>query len=204
MPYDDQTLTMSDVAKASNPGHLRANRLKYCLAFPKWSTFCFGGLAFFTVLTFLVHYMFVVGTLLFLCLCAFYWVHLRERFIHGCINPGVIVSEEQGLIAVATDLTTGIGSYPVIKVLHHPLLMMLNQRRSKGTLVPTVAVYRGDENSPHWSDFFPIAVDCVTFGREPVDRILRQIDPEDWDQLRGGLEQVPRPFRPGLYFVDPT
>ena len=188
---------------ASNPGRLSPNLLRFALAFPRWPMIWMGALLTSLSLMVAVHWAFAILAAILLVGNGFYWYAIYSGFRYGCVNPAVVVSREDRLIAVFTDLTTGRGDYPVIKVLHHPLSLMSSVDPRVGTRLATIATYRGDDEERHWRDFHPHAVNCVTTDGSEIRRVLQSIPAEDWDSLQRGLQQVPRPFKPGLYFVDP-
>ncbi len=130
---------------------------------------------------------------------------IREHFQHGCLNPGRVVSLDPPLIAVHTDLSHTAGqSWPAVKVLPQPLGRARGARPRVGDRVATVALYHGSRRRPHWGDFSPIAVQCVTDDAGAVQRALDRLsaDPDDvWAALDRGLAAVPTPTTPGLYWV---
>ncbi|MFM2432212.1 MAG: hypothetical protein RLZZ511_3426 [Cyanobacteriota bacterium] len=129
--------------------------------------------------------------------------HLREHFDCGCANAAMVVSQSPPLVAVSTDLRKWNKPYPVIKILEQPLHKLLGGVPPVGTRLVTVSLYRvGAEKLPHWIDFNPIVVNCVTDAQGDIDRIFRSIRLEDWQDLQDGLRRVEKHNQPGLYFVD--
>ncbi len=58
-----------------------------------------------------------------------------------------------------------------------------------------------DENLPHWEDFDPRPVDCVSGDIQAIQRVLDTFSQDDWKELEMWLHQVPKPYRPGLFHV---
>lgn len=143
--------------------------------------------------------------IILLVLNFYYWQRIREHFMHGCANPGVVVSMSPMLIAVSTDLTKGEGQYPAIKIIRKNLSTINGRRPIIGTKVATVALYSAgfDENAPCWNDFYPLPVDCAMGDQKIYKAILNSFSDDDWAALRNGLNQIPRPFRKGLFHVAP-
>jgi Protein of unknown function (DUF3239) len=65
-----------------------------------------------------------------------------------------------------------------------------------------VALYFGSYSRPHWDDFSPVVIDCVTNNKADIERTIARIDREDWADLQNGLRQVKTPLTPGLYFIN--
>jgi len=133
---------------------------------------------------------------------------IREHFLHGCLNPGRVVSLDPPLVAVYTDMTHTPGqSWPAVKVLRQPLNRARGAQPRLGDRVATVALYHGSRRRPHWDDFSPVAAQCVTDDQGAVRRALARLDadPDDaWAALDRALALVPTPAAPGLYWVAPA
>lgn len=126
--------------------------------------------------------------------------HIRERFIHGCVNPAVVVCTNPPLVAVCTDLTTGSSQHHAIKVLPQPLRWMKKGVPPVGTRLASVALYQGNAQKGHWDDFHPTVVDCVTGNREDIKRVFHSICDREWEMLDAGVNYL-RTKKPGLYSI---
>ena len=195
--------TMDDATVASNPGQLNASLLCWLRHKPLWPVIWAGGLGGALALTYLVHWSFAFAAAFFALANFFYWVRIKEQFRSGCANPGVVVGLRPTLVAVSTDLTQGVGHYPVVKILTLPLSTVAGRPVQVGARVPTVAGYTKsmDDKLPHWQDFSPLPVDFVTSDPAVVERVLATFPASDWRELDDWLEQVPKPYQPGLYFI---
>jgi hypothetical protein len=126
-----------------------------------------------------------------------YWLRVRLRFRFGCVNPSQVVSTAPFMLAVFTDLTTGDGHYPVIKILSHPVPR--GTRYSVGDKCATVAMYSGSTEAEHWEDFDPIMIDCATRSSSAIENVLRSIPANEWSSLEEGLKTLPLPLKAGIY-----
>jgi hypothetical protein len=132
-----------------------------------------------------------------------YWWVQRAKFISGCTNPAMVVSVDPPLVAVLTDLSmvpSGRQWY-YVKVLWQPLHSMTGEGARLGQRLATVATYKQGDSGEHWEDFWPVVVNCVTWTTSDVARVFATISSADWRQLETAIQQVPRPFSPGLYEV---
>lgn len=195
--------TMDDSTVATNPGQIDANLFCWFRHRPIWPILWAGTLIGSIVLTFLVHWLFGLLVLFFVVANLFYWTRIKEQFRSGCACPGMVVSLNPTLIAVATDLSQGIGQFPAIKIVKMSLSNVAGQLVQIGTRVPTVAGYQKsiDASLPHWSDFYPEPVDFVTDDPDEVARVLASFSNDDWRELDDWLKQVPQPYQRGLYFI---
>lgn len=199
----EKMVTVDSSSAASNPGMVQVNYLHWFLNYPLWPIIWALSLVVFAVLTYMVHRGFGVPAFLLLLMNRFYWTRVREQFRYGCVNPGVVVSLRPLLIAVSTDLSKGVGEYPVVKIINKRLTSIAGQRPQIGTRVATVALYSQgtDSAKPHWIDFDPRPVDCATTNIAQITRVLHSIPAEEWQQLERWLPQVPKPYTPGLYMI---
>lgn len=124
--------------------------------------------------------------------------HIREQFLYGCVNPGIVVSTNPPLVAVCTDLSTGKIQHHVIKILPQPLRWLKNGLPPVGTKLASVALYEGSLHKDAWEDFHPIVVDCVTGNRADIERVFQSISEVEWQTLEVGISYL-RTKKPGLY-----
>ncbi len=102
-------------------------------------------------------------------------VHIREWFLHGCVNPAIVICTNPPLVAVCTDLSTGKIQHHAIKILPQPLRWTKNGVPPVGTRLASVALYQGSLEKSSWEDFHPIVVDCVTGNRADIKRVFQSI-----------------------------
>ncbi|MBD2463834.1 DUF3239 domain-containing protein [Oscillatoria sp. FACHB-1407] len=126
--------------------------------------------------------------------------HVREHFIYGCVNPGVVVASNPPLVAVLTNLSTGRQQHYVIKILPQPLRWIKNGIPSVGTKLATVALYQGSGQKGSWDDFHPIAINCVTDDPTDIERVFQSIPAWEWKHLEMGFDYI-QETKPGLYNV---
>ena len=200
----EKNITISDEARASNPGGLKPNKLKWFASYPKWPLIWLVSLLIFAALALTVHSVFWIPAVLLLGMNWLYWVRINGHFSQGDANPGIVVATNPTLIAVATDLTKGFGEYPVLKIFEKNLSTVCGQQVKEGAQLATVALYSmdPDESVPHWKDFDPRPVDCATNDLEANRAVLASFDDEAWEVLQAYLAKVPKPYAPGLYRID--
>lgn len=195
---------------ATNPGRLRVNPLLYVYCFPFWPLFwgCLGALLFIGALAHAIadakNWGVAVfwGAIVFL-MNALYWNRVYSIFWNADVCPAVVVSERPGLVAVWTNMTTDLdGWHPAVKIVRHPLKRMSGEPVKKGTRLATISHYNGNGENECWDNFYPTVVNCVTTNLFLVARAKRRVGRDDWQHLREYLRDVPKPFRPGIYFFD--
>lgn len=192
------TYTMDDSTRASNPGRIRVNILKFWTCYPFWPTLWLAGTVLFATLIPLTGIA-ITGVVVFGCFLILYWIRAREHFVHGCALPAIVLNPAQGLIAVSTDLSTGEGEYPAVKIMQQPLSRMTGGLPKKGQRLVAVAVYEQDPNqTDYWANFHPKLVACVTTNTKAIEESRQTISEDDYQELEQMLTQV-KSRQPGLY-----
>jgi hypothetical protein len=164
MSDEQNSWTLNDSARASNPGRVKVNFLRWFQYNPIEPLCWFVALLGFVLLAWFVHWGFWVAVVIFGSFNFVYWMEVRERFLYGCANPAVIVSMDPMLIAVASDLAKSFTSYPVIKIAQKRVPTAWNKPPALGSPLPMVSLYHGDPKNelPHWEDITPEPVECAT------------------------------------------
>lgn len=199
------SLTLSNEAKASNPGLLRMNILKFVQCYPLELLLSMlgGAIGIVLVIAFGKNELPLPATI---GICALMFVGVpiyalykrRDQLWHGCICPAIVIAKDPYLIAVYTDLSKGEGRYPAIKVVRQPLEKMTGGPPEIGTRLATVAVYSNSPDTvPHWSDFDPLVANCATTNVEEIQRMVRSIEEVEWQFLDYGVSQLPKNPKPG-------
>lgn len=188
---------------ASIPGQVRIAWLKFISVYPTWPIVHF----LVTVLGFgLMFYTLRLGLPLLLVGGLFLgqWFRgNRNHLLYGDICPAVVLSNESNLIAVWTDMTKDLSDFhPAVRILSVPLDRCTGGRPPAKTRLAAVSLYGGNNHPDRWTVLLPILVACVTPSLKTIRRTLKQIPSENWQALKSGLRQVPRPFEPGLYFIE--
>ena len=187
--------TMDNLTSASNPGELEISDHKYEQYFGT------------RVKKFLWEKMwFLSKRIPFIRDDAFHYMQIKEQFLYGCINPGVIVDQEKRLVAVLTNLSSGrVEPYWVVKILEERLdVLPENTNTHPGEKFATVAIYSRTPKSAKqglWKDFHPIAIDCLVDDAAQCRATFLSIEAWEWAYLNDALAQVETPYKPGLYPV---
>ncbi|MEM7230780.1 MAG: DUF3239 domain-containing protein [Planctomycetota bacterium] len=192
-----------DDSAASTPLRIRLNPLRWLLSFPRWPLTFGLVLLGFVLLSVYVHWVFWIPAIPAWLVNVGYWHIIGKKFWGGDANPGLVVSVQPPLVAVATDLSMGFGDYPVVKIVPESLKKAGGAPLSPMLRVATVALYDNpqDENQPYWNTFHPQLLDHGTTNVREVKRVLDSFDDESWAELEEFLKEVPKPYVEGQYRV---
>ena len=190
---------------ASNPARLRISAWQW-LAANSWTIYAALGLAVAGLAV--VFVKFPVGAVLLLSSVIFLYREIREakqKFFGGDVCPGIVLSAQQNLVAVYTDLSA-MGRqrpYPVIQILKQPLGRMTTGPAYDGMRVATAALYYGDAKADAWKNFWPEVINCVVHDPMEIERVFGSITEQEWQMLDACLAQIPE-AKLGLHHISPA
>jgi hypothetical protein len=187
-----RTVTLDDTQVASRPGKLRVSFWRWSLRYPKWPVIIIGSLILTLVLSATVSLMFIVALPLTLIPNYLYWFRVREHFMHGDANPGLVVDCSPTLIAVWTDMTRGEGSHPMLRICRESSSGRAGATFELGERVATVGLYdQGEiEDAPYWERFDPRVVEPVAASKGEARRLLDSFTSEEWAKLERACAEV--------------
>jgi hypothetical protein len=188
---------------ASRPGRVALNPIHWALHYPLVPV---SGIILIGIVISGVQLRFlppgVIVVALFLCVAyVLYWYRVFAHFWHGDANPGIIVSTNPTLVAVSTDMRTGYGEYPAVKIIRAPTRDVEGRQYEVGDHLPTVALYSGSQTNSHWDNFDPRPAQAATSSRRAIRKLLNRFAEEDWARLESYLRSIPQPYRTGLYWI---
>ncbi len=188
---DNQLYTVDENTVASAPGDLTVSRTRWVLRYPVWPV----SLALLFVATYVltkVHWSGYVVVFIAAMANFFYWKRIEEHFRAGDANPGLIIGVNPLRIAVRTDLSKGVGHYPVIKIFREPPSSRFGDDLNViGKRVATVSLYADDEeDAPYWSDFHPMTIEPIAKSAKDVERLMASFTDGQWRALDEGLARL--------------
>lgn len=184
---------------ASNPAQLDLNYAHWLAANPRHiifhATIIFAGLV-------LLFIKWQAGAVLLIVDGLTLWrtrQDMRGKFFRGDVCPGVVLSAEQGLVAILTDLKAAANvARPAIKILKQPLHRIKVYALQDGMRVAAVAEYYGKAQETTWKNFFPEVIPCSVHDAAENQRVLDSIPEAQWQSLDVSLARIPV-TTPGLY-----
>lgn len=210
MPREREPTFLNQRTVASNPGQLKVQLRVFYRCFPRGAVVIAAGIPLLVGVAFAVNWLplglgssaqayLTFGPLILAVALTRHGRRVQEQFERGDLNPGIVLSHDPDLIAVAADLRIGWPPCPVLKILPHPLQRIPGGRPPLSSRVATIAVYRRGARRDRWADIRPVAVNCATTDPRQIEQALARIAPAEWEALAAALQQVPTPYRPGIY-----
>lgn len=135
-----------------------------------------------------IHWIFTIVFIACLLYNIRYWFTAKGTFGGGNVCPGKVISVNPDRIAVATNLSQGIGNYPVLKFLETRLL---KEDKEIGKFIPTISIYYDNPHGyPFWSEFHPVPVSHGITDKDQFKFLMSKFDESDFEEINEFLHQI--------------
>ncbi len=195
----DHSLRGGQNTFASNPARLQLNAVRWLAANP-WVPAVAAAMGFLGFIFLFIRV--TAGVVLLLAAAIIVSRELKrakQKFLMGDVCPGTVLSVQDNLVAVYTNLvTSGNVPRPAIKILKQPLRRITAEPAYDGMRVAAAALYYGDARLPAWKDFMPEVIHCVERDPDEITRVVGSIPEQEWQAFEAHLSQIAE-ARPGLY-----
>jgi hypothetical protein len=186
-------------AVGSNPGRVRLNPVRWTIMYPSPVIKLLLGLLITLFLTIKIHWLFVIVFIAFLFANFIYWFNAFLRFKVGDVNPGKVVHLNPDRIAVATNMTKGIGNFPIIRILD---IKLRSEDRILNKIIPTIASYANNPYGyPFWSEFKPVPINHGITRKGLIESYSNTYGEEEINMLNDYLSKVAT-IEPETYKID--
>lgn len=194
-----KTFTLNESAWAENPGRIEVSILRWMLRYPWRYLYLLILFAVFVALSFW-HWAFFFGVAYMIRKIFYELKGVQEHFNYGHASPRIIISVNPVHIAVRTDLSKGVGYYPVILVFEDADSKRWKGGARVGMEVATVSLYyeHQDPNSPCWSYFFPLPIEPFVKRVKDIEELKATFSDKERHELRVGIDLL-QSRKPGLY-----
>ncbi|GAB3512561.1 DUF3239 domain-containing protein [Emticicia fontis] len=129
------------------------------------------------------------------------------KFKDGCVNPGILINNETGIMAVFTDMSMDAenAKHEAIKILKIDTQKLSKLKLPNGALVATVAHYFANDKSweeGRWVDFNPELPHFYSRNLGEYDRAYKSIPDNEWQKLVKAYNALgERRNQEGIYYV---
>ncbi|NME71584.1 DUF3239 domain-containing protein [Flammeovirga aprica] len=190
-----------DKYQSNNPGNVNYSLLLHIYQGVRPAPMVVWPMVISLALTFLVSTWFsIIFFLVLIFFCAVHFVVYRllcENYKKGDSNPGIVVSVNPTLVAVATNMRKIGGDYPVLNIHEEKYL----KKVKVGDRVATISVYGEykDKEVIYWKDVSPTSVPTITLNKKEIKRAVESYSEEEWTKLEDALAEIQAPYKVGLY-----
>ena len=123
----------------------------------------------------------------------------RDMFKSGDLCPGIVINEIDPKIAVLTDLSRGIGKFPIIRV---KTVMLPRKYRVKGALIAVAGGYQTTGKYLHWNYFIPLPLPSGIKDEKLIEEKIKLIPTLEWVTLKSRIKGLQDEQPEGYYPFD--
>jgi len=120
----------------------------------------------------------------------------RDMYYSGALLPGIVIDEKRSLIAVLTDLSLGIGRYPIVRIQN---VKIPSSHKLNSTKLAIAGAYMKTKDYPHWNCFESLVL--LTGMKYPNKHqdLINQIPTIEWIKLRNEIKSLKMAVQPGYF-----
>lgn len=139
-----------------------------------------------------------IFNLVFWVLFYAYFMTLSKMDIYhmGTLNASMVITRKPTRIAVITDLTMGLGKYPLVRICKIKLPKKYNKLNER---IPSSCGYQNVENQNFWDYVMPNPLVLATNDEETIKQKLNEIPSQDWIDLNIWIKNNSNNFYEGYY-----
>ena len=123
----------------------------------------------------------------------------RDMFKSGALGPAIVIDEKNQKIATFTDLSLGMGKYPVIRI---KKVELPEKYRKVGTRIPVAGAYQNTEKYTHWNYYNPLPLPTGVTDAAVIEEKLNAIPTIEWIKLRAEISKFATVPLEGYYPID--
>ncbi len=121
---------------------------------------------------------------------------IRDMYYSGDLNPAIVIDAEHNKIASLTDLSMGVGHYPIIRIRKYPLP---EAYRTNGQKIPVAGAYQNTEDYSHWNFYDPNPLPSGIKDKTIIAEKLAAIPPVEWTTLQEEIHKFDGIPKEGYY-----
>ncbi len=121
-----------------------------------------------------------------------------DNYKMGTLNASIVITVNPTRIAVLTDVSMGIGKYPLVRVCRLNLPSKYNQLNER---IPSSCGYQNCEDQFFWDFVMPNPIVYATHSEDAIKQKLTEIPTQDWVDLQNWIRSNRHNFIEGYYPV---
>lgn len=119
-----------------------------------------------------------------------------DNYHMGTLNASIVITIAPTRIAVLTDVSMGLGKYPLVRVCKMELPSKYNLIREQ---IPCSCGYQNVENQKFWDFVMPNPLVYATNDDQAIKQKLSEIPLQDWIDLKSWIKMNKNNFYEGYY-----
>lgn len=123
----------------------------------------------------------------------------RDMYYSGDLCPAIVIDAKNNKIAALSDLTLGVGSYPIIRIRKFPLP---KKYQLNGTKIPVAGGYQNTEKYTHWNYYEPHPLPTGIKNDSIIQEKIQSIPTIEWINLKNEIKKFQGIPKEGYYPIN--
>ncbi|MCG8326630.1 MAG: DUF3239 domain-containing protein [Chitinophagales bacterium] len=183
-------------ARATNQANFTANIWTYVINRKSY----YFKIIFISILIIIASYLisWAILNLLFWFLFYTYFSTLGaiDNYNVGTLNASIVITKWPTRIAVLTDLSMGLGKYPVVRICKMKIPRKYNKINER---IPVSCGYQNVEDQNFWDYVMPNPLVYATNNEKAIQQKINEIPTQEWIDLKSWIKTNRSNFYEGYY-----
>ena len=123
----------------------------------------------------------------------------RDMYYSGDLNPAIVIDAKNSKIAALTDMSLGIGRYPLIRIRKYPIP---KKYRIDGQRIPVAGTYQNTEDYSHWNYYEPNPLPSGIKDDLIIKEKTNSIPTIEWITLNNEIKKFNKIPKEGYYPIN--
>lgn len=123
----------------------------------------------------------------------------RDMYYSGDLNPGIVIDAQTNKMATLTDMSMGLGHYPIIRIRRYPLP---KKYRVNGMKIPIAGMYQNTEEYSHWNYFESLPIPTGIRNEKVIQSKISAIPTREWVELNNEIKKFDGIPKEGYYPIN--
>lgn len=123
----------------------------------------------------------------------------RDMYYSGDLNPAIVIDAKKSKIAALTNLSMGIGKFPIIRVRKYPIP---KKYRKNGQRIPVAGAYQNTADYDHWNYYEPHPLPTGIKNEDIIKEKTNSIPTVEWVTLNNEIKKFNGVPKEGYYPIN--
>lgn len=151
------------------------------------------------LLSIFLHWFFYVPLGIYIAYNAISLITTPKAYLAGDLGPAVVIDPDNNKIAAITDMSLGLGEFPLIRVKIFPIP---KKYRTKGQRLVVAGTFQNTHKYNHWNFYSPWPVVCATKNETTIKESYNRIPNLEWNKLEAEIKKFESIPLEGYYPID--
>lgn len=151
------------------------------------------------LLSIFIHWFFYIPLGIYIIYNALSLITTPKAYLAGDLGPAIVIDPENNKIAAITDMSLGMGDYPIIRIKIFPIP---KKYKKKGLRLAVAGTFQNTHKYKHWNFYSPWPVVSATNDETTIKESFNRIPNLEWIKLESEIKKFEDIPLEGYYPID--